>query len=777
CCHGCETVYQLIHSSGLEQFYALKGIDERGGSAARVSGRKFKELDDPSFTEQFVEHLPTGRYRITLYLEGVHCAGCVWLVERTPNLLPGVTSARLNLSRALATVEWDPALVGLSQIATWLDSLGYTPHPYRGVVEDKLRRAEDRKTLIRMAVAFAAAGNIMLMAAALYSGAFHGMEGPFREFFRWGSLALAIPTVFYAAAPFFRGAWSSLRLRRPHMDLPIALGLSVGFTSGAINTFRGVGEIYFDSVAALIFLLLVGRFLQRRQQRAASDAAELRHSLTPLHARRVQDGKREEVPVMAVGRGDVLEVRAGETIPVDGEVVSGESSVDASLLSGESRPVEIRRGVRVHAGTLNLTSTVFIETSSTGVDTRVGKLMEQVEESRRRKAEIVTRADRIAGVFVVVVVVLAAIALVVGAQSSWHEGMERAIALLIISCPCALGLATPLAITVALGRAAKGGVLIKGGDALEKLVGPLTLIFDKTGTLTRGGLELLGWYGDGSLKDVVAGIEAHSTHGAALALRSASESPQEIPAESVHSRIGGGIEALVDGSRYVIGSVGFLERAGASRPDWVDDTVRTLTRRALSPVLVAVDDEVRAVAALGDAIRDDALPTLRALRARGHRTVLLSGDHPDVAASVGQALEFESHCIIGGASPEDKHALVTREVGTVVMVGDGVNDAAALADADVGIAVCGGAEASLAAADVFSTADGIAPVLKTLEGSRRTLRIVRRNLAFSLAYNVVGVSLAIAGVVGPLVAAILMPLSSLTVVVSSYNARTFARKE
>ncbi len=777
CCSGCETVYQLLKSNGLEQFYALRGIEDRGGGPARVSGRKYEEFDDPTFTERYVETLPTGRHRIELYLEGVHCAGCVWLVEKLPTLLPGVTQARLNMARGLATIEHDPAIVPLSQVAGMIDALGYTPHPYRGVAEDKLRRAEDRRFMIRMAVAFAAAGNIMLMAAALYSGDFSGMESSYRQFFRWGSLGLAIPSVFYSAAPFFRGAWSSLKLRRAHMDLPIAFGLLVGFTSGAVNTIRGVGEVYFDSVASLVFLLLVGRYLQRRQQRAAADAAELRHSLTPLHARRVTGSERETIPIMAVGRGDVLEVRAGEVIPADGTVVSGNSSVDESLLTGESRPHEVRRGAECHAGTVNLTGTLFIETIATGVDTRVGKLMEQVEETRQRKAKIVGKADRIAGVFVVTVIVLAVLALLVGAQTSWTEGMERAIALLIISCPCALGLATPLAITVALGRAARQGLLIKGGDALEKLHGPATFVFDKTGTLTHGGLTLLGWYGDDRLTDVVAGIEQHSTHSAARALREADPSPREVPASAVRTSIGGGIEAELDGQLYRIGSARFIERAELPIPEWVAKTVSTLTARATSPVLIAVDDTVRAVAGLGDAIRDDALPVLRELRAAGHRTVLLTGDHPEVARAVGKRLEFEAADTRGGVGPEEKSAFVESLRGTVpvVMVGDGVNDAAALANADVGVAVQGGAEASLAAADIFATREGIAPVRDLLGGARRTLAVIHRNLAFSLAYNVVGVSLAIAGIVGPLLAAVLMPLSSITVVVSSYHARTFTQ--
>ncbi|MEO0593400.1 MAG: heavy metal translocating P-type ATPase [Myxococcota bacterium] len=776
CCLGCEAVYTLLHRQGLDPFYRLRELDADQPTPARISGRSFAEFSHPSFVEDYVKQVAPDRHRVSLYLDGVHCAGCVWLVEQLPNLATGVQSARLDLARSVATIDYDPNAGDLSEIGSQLDRLGYTPHPYRSLAIDNLRRAEEQRTLTRIAVAAAAAGNIMLMAAVLYSGDFHGIEPGYREFFRWTSLLVTLPAVLYSAAPFFRGAWSSFRMRRAHMDLPIAVGLTVGFVSGAINTVRGVGEIYFDSVTALIVLLLVGRYLQRRQQRKASEAAELRHSLTPRHAFRVHDGEVREVPLVAVEPNDVLEVKPSETIPADGTVIRGHTAVDESLLTGEAKPRELEAGDFVHAGSLNLTQAIRLRVHAVGDRSRVGRLMSDVDEAQRDRPALVTRADRIAGIFVLVVLGLAVVGFALGAQTSTHEGLERMVALLVVSCPCALGLATPLAITAALGRAAARGLLIKSGGALEKLDRPQTIFFDKTGTLTHGVFELRSWHGEESLKSTVAGIESHSNHPVAQALSRISDVPRHISAESIRTTIGGGLEARVDGATILIGSVAFVRSHRVDTPTDVAAVIDDLSAKGLTPVLVARDGQVRAVAGLGDSIRADTQEVLDALRQRGHRTCLLSGDHPRTVAQVARTLGFRESEICGGASPEDKKAVIAEAQAagqSVMMIGDGVNDASALAKADVGIAVHGGAEASLAAADIFSSADGIVPVLNAIRGARKTLRVIRRNHIFSLGYNTVGVSLALAGLIGPLAAAIIMPLSSLTVVISSYRTSSF----
>jgi P-type Cu2+ transporter len=775
CCAGCRTVHAVIHEHGLERYYALRASAGEAGAPARSSGRSYAELDDPGFQSRACRPTANGLLSTELYLEGVHCSACVWLVERLPQFVPGVVEARLDLPRAQALIIWDPAAVSLSAVAARLDSLGYVPHPCRGLDAQAIRRREDRAMLARIGMAGAVAGNVMAIAFALYGGMVDGMEPQFAALFRWASLVVALPAVIWGGGVFFKGAWTGLRARTLGMDLPISLGLLAGFLHGAVNTTRGAGPVYFDSLTVLIFLLLVGRYLQRRQQRAAADATELVAALAPSRARLLEGGQAREVPLEALVSGVLVEVRAGDLVPADGVIASGRSSLDVSLLSGESRPMAVSEGDRVHAGTLNLAARLTVRVESTGEDTRVGRLMKLVEEHARRRAPIVQLADRISGHFVAAVLVLAAATLALWLRLDPARAVDHAVAVLIVTCPCALGLATPLAVSAAIGRAARAGLLIKGADVLEKLSRPGRMWLDKTGTLTAGRSTLVSWAGNETVKPLVAAAESHSAHPLARAFVTALGEPTAAAAIEIQETQGGGIEASVEGRRVVVGSPAFVAARVGEIPALLLRSLDAFTSDGLTPVVIAVDGLAVAAAGFGDPLRDDAAPALARIRALGWRPGLLSGDHPDVVGAVGRRLGIDPCDYRGGVAPEEKLRLVAAGAaeGSVVMVGDGVNDAAALAAATVGIAVQGGAEAALSAADVFVTLPGVSRVADLLDGACRAMRVVKRNLAISLVYNIAGVSLAMAGLLDPLVAAVLMPASSLTVIMSSYRARTF----
>jgi len=638
-----------------------------------------------------------------------------------------------------------------------------------------MERREDRALLIRIAVAGAIAGNVMLLAIALYGGYFHGISPGFRTLFRWVSLGLTLPSVLWCAQIFYRGAWGALKTRTLHMDVPISIGILAAFSWGVANTIRDHGEIYFDSVTVLIFFLLVGRWVQRRQQRRAARATELLFSLAPSTARVVEEGGVREVPAAALQSGVVIELRAGDTAPADGVVQTGESTMDLSLLTGESRPVAVAAGDPVHAGTTSLSGRLEIEIRSAGADTRLGRILRLVEEGAQRRAPVVLLADRISGWFVLTVLSLAIITVAVWLHIDPEQAVENAVALLIVSCPCALGLATPLAVSAAVGRAARAGILIKGGDALEILAHPARMILDKTGTLTEGRLAVIRWHGDETIQRAVAAAEAHSNHPIALALTTGVDTAGLPEPSDVEQHPGRGLTAQIDAHEYLIGSPAFaVERLGGL-PDHVEAEVQTAVGEGLTPVVILVDDQVTAMAALGDPLRPDTAETLAAIRDRGWVVEVLSGDHPGTVGSLLQHLGLDPTAGRGGALPEAKIERVRQAAkdGPVVMVGDGVNDAAALAAATVGVGVHGGAEAALAAADVYLGRPGLEPLVRLLDGSKRTLRVIRRNLIFSLGYNAVAVTLAMLGLMHPLVAAILMPASSITVVVSSYRAKTF----
>jgi Cu2+-exporting ATPase len=777
CCHGCETVFLTLHEHGLGQYYAVASAGGAKASRGTTTGRSYTELDDAGFQAAHVRAMPGGLLRTDLYLESVHCAACVWLVERIGQAVPGVVDARLDLHRQMAELTWDPQQAQLSAIARALDAVGYPPHPIRGAAAQAMRRQEERALLGRIGLAWAVAGNVMVMSLALYAGWFEDMDLPTTELFRWVSFLLTIPSLFWSGQVFFKGAWAALQHRYLHMDLPIAIGLGAGFVGGAVNTIRGTGEVYFDSVASLIFLLLVGRWLQARQRRLASDAAELLYSLAPARARLVAaTGEVADVPVERVQVGDLLEVRAGDTIPADGMVVSGASNLDLAVLTGESRPVPVQPGDKVHAGSVSLSGLLRLRAEATGESSRVGQLCKAVEEAARRRAPLVALADKVVGRFVGVILALAAVTAVVWAFLDPAMALDHTVALLIVTCPCALGLATPLAVHAALGRAAQRGILVKGGDALEKLAKPARVLFDKTGTLTAGRMQVTEFVGDVALAPELVALERHSAHPLALAVLQFWPDVPAVAVSEVEQVQGSGLQGQVAGRVLTIGTPRWIRSQGVVVGPAIQQWLDRVTAAAQTPVLVATGGQVVAQLAFGDPIRPDAASAIAQLRRLGCQVGILSGDDPAVVAAVAKQLGLYAEDCEGGATPERKLAVVeaAAKAGPVVMVGDGVNDAAALAAATVGVSVHGGAEASLQAADVFLTSPGVSAVVELLVGARRTVHVIKRNILFSLLYNAVGIVLAMLGLLSPLIAAILMPISSLTVVSSSFRSRTFA---
>ena len=775
CCSACATAHAMISAHGLGAYHRFP---ERRSTAVRPSGRAFSDFDHEAFQSRYVTTGSDGLTHVELALEGVHCASCVWLIERVPLLVTGVARAELDIRQNRASITWDPHATSLSEIARTLDALGYTPHPYRGGERAAMRRRDDRAMLIRIGIAGAIATNAMLAAIAIYSGEFNTMDAGSLTLFRWVSLALTTPTLVWPGRVFFTSALAALRARTVHMDVPIAFALAAATTRGAINTVTGTGPIYFDGVCVLVFLLLVGRFLQARGQRAATDATEQLFALTPATARLLRaDGTTQDIPADAVPVGALISVRAGETIPIDGEVVDGASRLNRAILTGESADVHVDVGDTVYAGTLNRTAELRISAKASGDDSRLARILAQVDESSRRRAPVVLLADRLASRLVLVVLSLAAATFFLWLRRDAAEAWDNTIALLIATCPCALALATPLAMSAAVGRAARAGIFIKGGDALESLSRPGWLVLDKTGTLTAGETTLVAWDGDNALRPLVLALEGTSTHPIAAGFRRAWAEVTPASATGVTHTIGGGVTGTVAGYRVVLGSPRFimaqLRTAEVATHGLDDDN---------TPVILAVDGRIVARASFGDAVRPDAAASLATLRARGWKTILLSGDAAAVSTRVGTALGFTPGEIFSDASPEEKaervRALVVaagsgKAPPCVAMVGDGVNDAAAIAAATVGIGVHGGAEASLATADVAMTRDGLKALVELDAGARRTMTVIRRNILWAFAYNAIGVALAMSGHVTPLVAAIMMPASSLIVVLASWLSTTF----
>ncbi len=796
CCAGCRAVYETIHACGLDSYYRLRDSADASFKPASPSADTFAAFDSPAFAALYIIPNDSGSNSIDLVLEGVTCAACVWLVERLPRVLDGVLDARLSLRESTVRVTWDPGRAALSRIARTLSQFGYTPHPAKGRLRSDILRIDQRRRMIHLGVAGAIMGNTMLLGLALYAGLAAGMEAQYRTFFRWASGLLGVISLCWPGAIFFKSAYAALRTRTPNLDVPIALALLVGGAAGAINLILDRGEIYFDSLTVLVFLLLIGRWMQYRQQRRADAAVELLFSLTPSTCHLVDgDGGITDVPVEAVHPGDIVEVRSGELIPADGAVVLGRSAVNQALLTGESVPSEVEPGANIHAGAQNVGGILRIRVDKTGADTRVGQLMRLVERGVREKPAIVQFADRAGARFVIAVSIAAIATFAFWCRLGIPHAIDHAVALLIVTCPCVLCLATPLTLAIAIGRLARADILVKSGAALERLARGGRILLDKTGTLTEGRLRLIEWIGDDSLRAPVAAIERYSNHPIARALVSeqagmkrrersdqsavpdgVDSDHRQIPASTalasedltptdISERNDGGISARIGHHQFRIGSPNFISRH-CEIPEHLQQARRTHESAGATVIGIAVDDRCVALAVLGDRVRADSRAAVDSLTRMGYAASILSGDAAPVVRSIAEQVNIPSHRARGEVSPEQKLAAVHEPIdppGITVMVGDGVNDAAALAAADVGIAVHGGAEASLAAADIYVARPGLAPLTQLFATSRHAMRVIRRNLIVSLSYNILAGGLAAAGLMTPLLAAIIMPISSATV--------------
>ncbi|EMI58373.1 heavy metal translocating P-type ATPase, partial [Rhodopirellula sallentina] len=636
CCNGCRGAYELIHGWGLESFYGLR--DQLGsGASTRVKDQssRYDVFDNEEFLGPSKPKLQDdGLLSTELAVHGLHCAACAWLIENAALRTPGWNVARVKMSDHTMRIVFDPTATTLSSIARLLDRLGYELAPI-STERDQHFQNENRRHLIQIALAGFCAANAMWIAVALYAGEAYGVAAEHRFFMRMIGTGLGVAAVLFPGRTFFTGALASLKTRVPHMDLPVALGLTVGTVVGTVNAITGEGHLYFDSLAVLVFLLLIGRWIQFHQQHRAAKAVDLLLRITPRHATRVNpDQTTDTVLVDALQKDDLVRVGAGENIPVDGEIVDGSTSIDRSLLTGESLPVDAGAGEEVSAGTLNLQRPIDVRVIATGRDSRIGKVMRSVEDATSEKIPIVQFADSVGGIFVVVVSLLAAGSFLWWAPQGWSLAASHATALLIVACPCALALATPLAIAVSLGRAAKHKVLIRDGNTFGQLARGGTIWFDKTGTLTSGRPDGKLVWGSPTAVVLAGAVERQCNHPVADALvRMATKSGREMPADAVLEKVDRqGVVGRIGQHEIMVGSAGFFRNQGFGLGQEVQDAIEECTRTASSPILVSVGGIVEAVIGISDPLKPDAHETIELLRKKRFRVGILSGDHPDIVS-------------------------------------------------------------------------------------------------------------------------------------------------
>ena len=766
CCRGCQAVAELIAGNGLTAYYRQRTAPAVAAGSVSTPGEDFTAFDLPEVQHPFVREFGAER-EASLLLEGLTCGACVWLIEQRLMRLPGVSSVIINYASRRARVRWNPGSVLLSDILSLVSDLGYGARPYDPARADDRFACERRSMLWRLFVAGMGMMQVMMYAVPVYL-ADGQMTPDIENLMRWASLLLTTPVVVWASTPFYSGAWRELRARRLGMDMPVALSVVIAYAASVYATLIDGPQVYFDSVSMFVFLLLCARYLEMNARGKASEAQESLVRLVPATTERFDawpDRSRlERVPVARLSPGDHVLVRPGDGFPADGIVIEGDTATDESLLTGESRPVPRRAGDHVTGGALNLRSPVTIRVEQVGEGTVLAGIVRLMDRAQGEKPQIALSADRAARIFVAVLLVLTPLVAAVWAYIEPGRALWIALSVLIVSCPCALSLATPAALTAATGALYRKGVLISRGHALETLARATHVVFDKTGTLTEGRLALVGVLGAraGEIApiDLAAALERHSEHPIARALvHGARGVPQQ--ATGVRQVPGCGIEGCVNGRLMRIGTVSWVaELHGRQAPPELGCVSDEMTLVAMGDV-----DGWMALFTFGDRLRADARRVVQELKATGRTVMLLSGDRGARVEQVARELGCDTWR--GDATPEMKLAVVSelqKSGATVAMVGDGINDAPVLAQADVSFAMSSGTALAQTSADVAFLSDRLPVLLDTVSMARRTLAIIRENLAWAALYNAVALPLAMTGHLTPLAAAIGMSTSSLIVV-------------
>ncbi|BBP84083.1 cation-transporting P-type ATPase [Pseudomonas sp. Pc102] len=767
CCPGCQAVAEAIVAGGLESYYRHRSETAANPDALpSVLPDELALFDREDVQRPFVQH--QGELSETsLLIEGISCAACGWLIEKHLRTLPGVDEARLNLSNHRLQVRWSDSQLPLSELLRELRRIGYAGHPYKADDAAERLAAENKRAMRQLGVAGLLWMQVMMAAMATWPEFNIDLSPELDKILRWVSLFLTTPIVFYCCGQFFRGALRDLRTRHLSMDVSVSLAIGGAYVAGIWSTVTGIGELYFDAVGMFALFLLAGRYLERRaRERTAAATAQL-VNLLPASCLRLDDsGQSLRILLGELAVGDRVLVPPGALMPADGLILEGQSSVDESLLTGEYLPLPRGRGDTVTAGTLNVEGPLTLEVQALGDQTRLSAIVRLLERAQADKPRLAELADKVAQWFLIIVLLAAAIVGIAWWQIDPSRAFWIVLSLLVATCPCALALATPTALTTATGSLHKLGLLLTRGHVLEGLNQIDTVIFDKTGTLTEGRLTLSAIHPLGALDNdtclaLAAALENRSEHPIARAFGRAPR-----PAEQVENVPGKGLEGRVDGRRLRIGQADFVAELG----DWPAPQIPGTNGQWL---LLGDEHGPLAWLVLDDRLREDAPLLLDACRARGWQVMLLSGDSSPMVGEIACRLGIDD--ARGGLSPDAKLD-VLRELHQqgrrVLMLGDGVNDVPVLAGADISVAMGSATDLAKTSADAVLLSNRLESLVQALTVASRTRRIIIQNLAWATLYNGLVLPFAALGWVTPVWAAFGMSVSSLLVVV---NALRLAR--
>jgi len=750
CCGGCASAYAFVRELGLERYYDARSLDPR----ERLPRPPEESPDDASV---YAVSSADGTTSLSLLVDGLHCAACVWLIEQVLARDPAVVSARVNLTSRRLSLRWIGGAEIASRLVQAVQRVGYRAVPFNA--QQQSGASDEERALLRaVAVAGFATANVMLLSVSVWAG-FPGEMGPAtRDLMHWISALIALPAIAYAGQPFFRSAIIALRAWRTNMDVPISIGVTLAAAISLWETARSGAHAYFESVVMLLFFLLLGRYLDRRARGRVRSAAEhlVRFATAPATVVSA-DGSTRRAPSASLKPGDTVLIATGERIPADGRVTMGDSSLDRSLVDGETLPAPVSPGSDVLAGMLNLSAPLRVLVTAVGERTYLAEVVRLMEAAERGRARLVALSDRIARRYAPAVHLLALVTFVGWALAGpWQVAVLNAVAVLIITCPCALGLAVPVVQVVASNQLFRRGILLKSATALERLAEVDTVVFDKTGTLTVGQPELRpDCRVEAADLELAAGLAARSRHPLSRALRRAA--PNAPALDGVTEHPGRGLSRLIAGGEVCLGS---RRWCGISEPESEDeiDAEFWLVGPGRTPVQFRFHD----------ALRPDAADVVARLQEARKRVVVMSGDRPPAVSAVAEALGIPDWR--AGVSPAQKvEALESLAAcgAKVMMVGDGLNDGPALAAARVSMSPSTAADVCQTAADIVFQSTSLRAVLDALDVARRSGWLIRENIGFAILYNLAAVPLAMAGLVTPLLAAAAMSCSSIAVVLNS----------
>jgi len=774
CCYGCQAVAEAIVAAGHENFYRVRTEVSPTASDLLPGFLRDSEIYDvPEIQNQFIRTPDGDLCEASLMLEGITCAACIWLNEQYIAGLPGVDQVRVNYATQRALVRWDNTRIRLSEILQAIQRIGYRALPYNPDQQQEMHRRQRSQQQRRLAVAGLFGMQVMMLSISLYAGAWSGMEYNFQQLFRWLNLVLTLPVLFYSATPFFMSAWRDLRQRRAGMDVPVSLALGIAFASSAVATISGQGEVYFDSVVMFVFFLSASRYFENMaRQRCAATVEQLVQSMPIITTRLgTADSAEEMVPAATLAIGDQVLIRPGETVPADGEIIDGFSAFDESMLNGESIPLEKQPGDRLLGGSINVTNPLRMEVKAIGADTVMAEIQRTIERAQADKPPLARLADRVSTYFISIVLLIVVAVAMFWLMQNDGRWFEIALAVLIVSCPCALSLATPTAISATLGKMQTIGMLVKHGVALEKLNQITHVVFDKTGTLTQGKPVLRKVVCHAEFErdlclQLAAKLEQHSEHPLAKALLRETGAVSSAGVSQVSSIAGGGMRARIENQVYLIGNVEFIaSQTAAEIPEsWLEQ----IAADTVTAVVLARDDTVMAMFTFIDDVREDAGAVVESLQRMGKSVLLMTGDNIAAARQVAELTGIEDYR--AQMSPQQKMEAVRNlqaENASVLMVGDGVNDAPVLSSANVSIAMGSASALAKTSADIVLLANHLQAVPRVFDIAEYTQRVIKQNMSWALLYNFGAIPAAAMGLVAPWLAAIGMSISSLLVVLNA----------